>query len=551
ATASLKNTPEEPAKMTRNKRKKMKKKEKAKKQLFEKTQEEIEAQRLKELDNTLGNRPETNPNVSSLDTRRPNPATRVCPEKFLKVKIADLGNACWTHFHFTEDIQTRQYRSLEVIIGSGYDTTADIWSVACMAFELATGDYLFEPHSNKGYSRDEDHIAHIIELLGPIPSNITLSGRYSRDYFTKDGKLKRITRFRPWDMMSVLTTRYQWSQVDAYQFTSFLLPMLRYDVRTRPSASECLMHPWIMASNFTVFRNLSTYSTMNADYCNGDFVTDNQQDDTEYDNCLNNTDDCHYINSNDVIERLRFRSLPAILERGLCNTKSSSPVVEASDHGRDAFVANQNEFPENIARCYYTLLDKESLSGNDSDDDESLSGNDNDDDASLSGNDNDDDASLSDKDNNDDESLSDNDNDDDVSLSDKDNNDDDEERDSVNYENEASSGDDGDNYFDAATDYNNVNNGSISGIDSCSDDSSDDPSVQSPSNCDNGNSSKSVINSNQQQESAKSVIDKQTRNSIAQKKHMLNGSACDSELIVDNSKTSTTSKATSTVAKNQ
>lgn len=64
----------------------------------------------------------------------------------LKVKIADLGNACWVHKHFTEDIQTRQYRSLEVLIGSGYNTPADIWSTACMAFELATGDYLFEPH---------------------------------------------------------------------------------------------------------------------------------------------------------------------------------------------------------------------------------------------------------------------------------------------------------------------------------------------------------------------------------------------------------------------
>lgn len=82
------------------------------------------------------------------------------------MKIADLGNACWVHKHFTEDIQTRQYRSLEVLIGSGYNTPADIWSTACMAFELATGDYLFEPHSGEEYTRDEDHIALIIELLG-------------------------------------------------------------------------------------------------------------------------------------------------------------------------------------------------------------------------------------------------------------------------------------------------------------------------------------------------------------------------------------------------
>ncbi|XP_053870915.1 SRSF protein kinase 3 isoform X2 [Malaclemys terrapin pileata] len=50
----------------------------------------------------------------------------------IRVKIADLGNACWVHKHFTEDIQTRQYRALEVLIGAGYSTPADIWSTACM-----------------------------------------------------------------------------------------------------------------------------------------------------------------------------------------------------------------------------------------------------------------------------------------------------------------------------------------------------------------------------------------------------------------------------------
>lgn len=78
------------------------------------------------------------------------PATVDCE---VEVKIADLGNACWVHKKFTDDIQTRQYRSLEVLLGSGYDTSADIWSTACMAFELATGDYLFEPHSGKEYCR--------------------------------------------------------------------------------------------------------------------------------------------------------------------------------------------------------------------------------------------------------------------------------------------------------------------------------------------------------------------------------------------------------------
>ena len=57
------------------------------------------------------------------------------------------------------------------------------------AFELATGDYLFEPHSGEDYSRDEDHLAHIIELAGPIPRNIALAGKYSREFFNRKGNI--------------------------------------------------------------------------------------------------------------------------------------------------------------------------------------------------------------------------------------------------------------------------------------------------------------------------------------------------------------------------
>ncbi|KAK2710786.1 hypothetical protein QYM36_012085, partial [Artemia franciscana] len=68
------------------------------------------------------------PNQKAME-RRPDPVSEVCE---LSVKIADLGNACWVDHHFTEDIQTRQYRSLEVLLGAGYGTPADIWSTACM-----------------------------------------------------------------------------------------------------------------------------------------------------------------------------------------------------------------------------------------------------------------------------------------------------------------------------------------------------------------------------------------------------------------------------------
>lgn len=170
-------------------------------------------------------------------------------EAELQVKIADLGNACWTHHHFTEDIQTRQYRSLEVIIGAGYDCSSDIWSLACMAFELATGDYLFDPHSGDYYTRDEDHIAHISELLGPIPKRISLVGKYSREFFNKRGELLHIDNLRPWNMYSVLTQKYGWSSKHALLFSDFLVPMLDYDPKKRATAWDCLSHPWIQGGS--------------------------------------------------------------------------------------------------------------------------------------------------------------------------------------------------------------------------------------------------------------------------------------------------------------
>ncbi|XP_035999875.1 SRSF protein kinase 3 [Fundulus heteroclitus] len=163
----------------------------------------------------------------------------------LRVKIADLGNACWVHKHFTEDIQTRQYRALEVLIGAEYGPPADIWSTACMAFELATGDYLFEPHSGEDYTRDEDHIAHIIELLGPMPVPFALSGRYSREYFNRRGELRHISNLKPWGLFEVLLEKYEWPLDQAAQFSDFLLTMLEMEPERRATAAQCLQHAWL------------------------------------------------------------------------------------------------------------------------------------------------------------------------------------------------------------------------------------------------------------------------------------------------------------------
>ncbi|KAJ7444568.1 kinase-like domain-containing protein [Mycena galericulata] len=174
--------------------------------------------------------------------------------EMITVKIADLGNATWTNHHFTNDIQTRQYRCPEVIVGSTtWGPSADVWSLACLLFELITGgDYLFDPApAPKGaggkprYTKDDDHLAQIIELLGDLPEHVRKSGRWSDDFFGPAGKLLHIQNLRPWPLASVLHDKYLIPQADADAIASFLLPMLGLDPDLRMKAGELVLHEWL------------------------------------------------------------------------------------------------------------------------------------------------------------------------------------------------------------------------------------------------------------------------------------------------------------------
>lgn len=202
----------------------------------------------------------------------------------ISVKIADLGNACWVGHHFTNDIQTRQYRSPEVILGAKWGASTDVWSMAAMVrslfflfpcfqsifpmpfnpslltfsnsfplifinpaydppflvfrqvFELITGDYLFDPQSGTKYGKDDDHIAQIIELLGAFPRSLTLSGKWSQEIFNRKGELRNIHRLRHWALPDVLREKYHFSAEEAKRIGDFLLPMLELEPAKRANA---------------------------------------------------------------------------------------------------------------------------------------------------------------------------------------------------------------------------------------------------------------------------------------------------------------------------
>ncbi|GAM27001.1 hypothetical protein SAMD00019534_101760 [Acytostelium subglobosum LB1] len=167
-------------------------------------------------------------------------------EHYPACAIVDLGNACWIDRHFTDDIQTRQYRSPEAIVRSRWSTPVDIWSAACMAFELATGDHLFKPKSSKTFDKSDDHLALMIELLGPFPSPITTQGSKSKQYFTHRGELRNISKLsEQWPLYNVLTEKYKFTHRESKDFEDFLLPMLQYLPEKRATARECLNHSFL------------------------------------------------------------------------------------------------------------------------------------------------------------------------------------------------------------------------------------------------------------------------------------------------------------------
>lgn len=56
-------------------------------------------------------------------------------------------------------------------------------------FELLTAEYLFDPQGQgELFTKDDDHMAQIIELLGDFPLDVKMGGKYSRELFDHNGR---------------------------------------------------------------------------------------------------------------------------------------------------------------------------------------------------------------------------------------------------------------------------------------------------------------------------------------------------------------------------
>ena len=174
--------------------------------------------------------------------------------KNINIKITNFGDACFKQKHYSSEIQTRQYRAPEVILGINYNESVDIWSLGCIIFELITGDFLFNPHQGTKYTKNDDHIASIIKLLGKMPKKLVKCSPDYYKYFTKDGKLKRFDNLKFFSLKDKLIKDYHIKENEAKPLSDFLMLMFEYYPEKRAKAKDLLNHPWLkMEANFDYY----------------------------------------------------------------------------------------------------------------------------------------------------------------------------------------------------------------------------------------------------------------------------------------------------------
>ncbi|KAJ3033951.1 dual specificity protein kinase yak1, partial [Rhizophlyctis rosea] len=103
------------------------------------------------------------------------------------IKVIDYGSACHENQTVYTYIQSRFYRSPEVLLGLPYTSSIDMWSLGCIAAELFLGLPLFPGSS------EYNQVARIVEMLGVPPSYMCEKGKAAHQFFDKhlqhDGKV--------------------------------------------------------------------------------------------------------------------------------------------------------------------------------------------------------------------------------------------------------------------------------------------------------------------------------------------------------------------------
>ncbi|KAF7376368.1 Protein kinase [Mycena sanguinolenta] len=94
-----------------------------------------------------------------------------------QIKVIDFGSACHERQTVYTYIQSRFYRSPEVLLGMAYTAAVDMWSLGCIAVELFLGLPLFPGTS------EYNQLTRIIEMLGMPPQSMLNTGKQTAQFF--------------------------------------------------------------------------------------------------------------------------------------------------------------------------------------------------------------------------------------------------------------------------------------------------------------------------------------------------------------------------------
>eukprot|EP01103_Thecamoeba_quadrilineata_P007395 TRINITY_DN1727_c0_g1_i1.p1 TRINITY_DN1727_c0_g1~~TRINITY_DN1727_c0_g1_i1.p1 ORF type:complete len:423 (+),score=32.48 TRINITY_DN1727_c0_g1_i1:57-1325(+) len=95
------------------------------------------------------------------------------------IKLIDFGSACFESRTVYTYIQSRFYRSPEVIVGYPYTGAIDVWSLGCISAELYLGLPLFPGNS------EYNQLSRILEMRGSLPEKLLEKGKTSNKFFDR------------------------------------------------------------------------------------------------------------------------------------------------------------------------------------------------------------------------------------------------------------------------------------------------------------------------------------------------------------------------------
>ena len=151
------------------------------------------------------------------------------------VVLADFGGSYpVTDTRQGRTIQSREYRSPEILLGAPYSEKIDIWSVGCIVFEVATRKVLFPPKWGDKHEKNVNHLRLISKIMGPFPPAFARSGIKSDEFFDEKGELIGGIPER----VPISKLLREEHSIEDVQLVEFLSACLKIDPRFRPSAAE-------------------------------------------------------------------------------------------------------------------------------------------------------------------------------------------------------------------------------------------------------------------------------------------------------------------------